>query len=467
MKKTEGKFGTGSVLSLDAIGKQDTYLIDKDNSLFISNHATVQHSKFAITERTTRVDSPGNADSHPNWPFGQEIVITLKPRNMSDLLSNMFLKCELPVLKDKDSYDAGYTDQLGRTLIDTASFRVDTIEIEKLHNDWGIIRDELFLNEEQKDANKFLINAGQDYGNLPGSRVLVDGEWEGSAVGSVALYIPLNFFFTRKHARLTHKADAYFKPYFPLCAITKNEIKLTIVFNPVSYFARTRRDVSLSKFEIVTEEITVTDAERYFLQTQATEITVETVRRNPVLEIFPSSSNAKMFLVSDIPIKSIFWFFRDVRYDRKDAFRLFEADVYLQRYNFSASSTENTDVHAQKFYPIMSDATLVINGKQEEGFMENLGNKTSIHTSNYFKHELPRKYKMSSPNRNIYTYSFALDPLNPEPTGAMDFSKLPASRSFIEVSLMANLDATRSYNMHVYYTGYKTLKFADGHMSIS
>jgi hypothetical protein len=269
-------------------------------------------------------------------------------------------------------------------------------------------------------------------------------------------------------ARSTHKKDAYFKPYFPLCAITNNEIKLTINFNPVTYFARTNKDISLvNGFEIVTEEIVVTDAERHYFQSQRTSITVETVRRNPILEVSPKQTNAKMFIVSDIPIKTMFWFFRDIRYDRKDVYRVFECKSHLQRYNFSASPTEDYAVTNQKLYPIMSDARLVVNGKLEEGFMENTGNATSVFTSNYFKHELPRKYEMSSPNRNIYTYSFALDPLNPEPAGAMNFSKLPASRCFLEISIMSNLvDKNRLYNMHMYYTGYRTLVFENGRINV-
>ena len=51
------------------------------------------------------------------------------------------------------------------------------------------------------------------------------------------------------------------------------------------------------------------------------------------------------------------------------------------------------------------------------------------------------------------------------PKPAMDFSKLVADKTFIDVSILrsANND---NYIMHMYYTGLVTLEFSDGFMKI-
>lgn len=458
---------TGSILSLDAIGKQDTFLSDKNNEDSVFNYKNEQHSNFAIIERSTQVDNPG---VNPTWPFGVDVMVKLKPKEMGDLLANMYIKCELPVLPDKDSLRGTYTDQLGRAILESISFRVDTIEIEKIYGDWGVIRDELFLTEEEKDANKFMINAGQDYGLLPSARTRVRGDFEGSAVGPVSLYIPLNFFFSRRHAtndrNNTLMLDKYYKSYFPLCAIRNQEIQLEFKFNPIKYFAKTNQNINLSKFEIITEEIILSPQERYHFQSQRQEVIADVISRNPITEVQPNSKNVKMFLVPKIPVKAIFWFFRDKLYDQKNEYRIIRSQVYLQRFNFSAGSSADTNVTNQQYNPVMSDAKLHINGNQMFGFMQQGEDRTNIHTHNFFKFNRSMDYGLSTPNRNIYSYSFALKPNDSSPTGAIDFSTMDASRTFLDVSLMENLDPTRSFNMHLYYIGYQKLIFENGFMTL-
>jgi hypothetical protein len=40
---------------------------------------------------------------------------------------------------------------------------VDDIEVEKIHDDWGIIYDELYLEMSEKVANRFLVNRNLGY----------------------------------------------------------------------------------------------------------------------------------------------------------------------------------------------------------------------------------------------------------------------------------------------------------------
>jgi hypothetical protein len=166
-----GKAGTGSVLSLDAIGRQEGFLLGKD-SFF--KFEPKKHSNFTLYQSSIRVSKPSpvsgvNSETALNWPFGQTIVIDdqIKPQSMGDLLKNIYLKCQLPLLQDATQYATKYCDQVGRAIIKTISFTVDGIEIEKIYDDWNIIRDQLYTTDEEKKALQSLVNGGNPEGISP------------------------------------------------------------------------------------------------------------------------------------------------------------------------------------------------------------------------------------------------------------------------------------------------------------
>jgi hypothetical protein len=178
-----GRAGTGSVLSLDAIGAQETFLIGQDSQF---NYKQKRHTNFSAYQSSVRIFSDGSA----NWPFGRTITVDnqIKPQQMGDLLKNIYLKCRMPALADFDYYQSSYIDQIGRAILRTVSFTVDGIEIEKIYDDWNVIRDQLYLNIDQKDSIQNLINGGQPEGTL-------------NSHGPIDLYIPLNFFFANKFGK--------------------------------------------------------------------------------------------------------------------------------------------------------------------------------------------------------------------------------------------------------------------------
>ena len=88
--------GEASNISLQAIGKQDTYLLsDKDEELpFLPKDK--MHSEFIKYHRIRNVTNPNKTTG---WPFGSKIKVEFKPQNMGDLLSNMWLSVKLPKLE--------------------------------------------------------------------------------------------------------------------------------------------------------------------------------------------------------------------------------------------------------------------------------------------------------------------------------------------------------------------------------
>ena len=409
--------GSAAVMSLNAVGRQDSYFDGKD-SFFDSAH--YRHSNFTVFQRSTQIKKPATTTSD-TWPFGETIRTTFTPQNMGDLLCNMYLKCTLPhIVGDSAEYAA----DIGKALINTIEFRVDEYELETLYTDWSVIYNELYMTEEEKDGLAYLDNNGQPSGTLPGN-----------PANGIKLLIPLHFFFGRKHS--TQDADnkllsgKFFKPYFPLCAIHKQKIFINITFNNTTFFTNYPGSVELSQFEIVTEEVTLTPLERSFLINNKQTITTELMRRQSPLDIDSFFVQAKNNLIPNIPVKTLHWFFRRDEFEN-------DATEIANRFNFGnfySGPITTSNIYVQAENPIMSDAELFINGTQNLGFME-ADTRNSTSSANYFKYQVPFKTGLSAPLRNIYTYSFSLKPKDPLPSGALDFSQLNSDKTFLLASLL-------------------------------
>jgi hypothetical protein len=100
--------GEAAKISLKAIGKQDSYLLsDNPDESFFNYTIDKRHSNFRKYHRNRSIIKPG--DATPNWPFNKTIKVEFNPRNMGDLLSNMYLSITIPGISD-----GNYADQLGR-----------------------------------------------------------------------------------------------------------------------------------------------------------------------------------------------------------------------------------------------------------------------------------------------------------------------------------------------------------------
>ena len=141
-----------AIISLNAIGAQETHILTSDasDSVFVKDRE--RHSEFRKYHRSKNVKSPGNPAT---WPFGERsIKVQYDPRSMGDMLANMWVSLTLPALGNGENY----ADQVGRHIFKSVTMRVDETEVEVFHGDWGVIFDELYLETSEKVANRFLVN---------------------------------------------------------------------------------------------------------------------------------------------------------------------------------------------------------------------------------------------------------------------------------------------------------------------
>lgn len=421
----------GAKLSLYAKGPQDEFLTTEKIQHSFFNNEFMNHSNFTKFHTHRRVYKPSNKST---WPFGDMIKVELDPRGMGDMLANMYIRIVLPPLNIDQSPVSFYADQIGRHLIETIKMKVDEVELEEYHADWGIIYDELFLEHSEKRTKRFYLNRtlAEYSSSVPSNNLLI------SFSDKQEVVIPIPFFFSRKY-------DNYERPYFPLCSIYKQKILFEIKFRPQSFFTNNLSDLTIDSFDIITEEITLTNEERIFLTKPRTLIT-DIVMKHPSItnDLYFNTINQQ--LVPKIPVKLLMWFLRRESFEDENTH---DSNVFANRYNFSANIYQSP---ANSFYePVMKNAKIFLNGQA----LPNINN--TDHT--YFKYIVPLSNSINRPEKNIYTYSFAFNPLKVESTGSLDFSMIKKNRTTLNVEIN---DSSNIYSLNIYYKGFKTFNFQDG-----
>jgi hypothetical protein len=442
--------GEAAKISLKAIGKQDTYLLsgDPDESFFNYTNDK-RHSDFRKYHRSKNVINPG---TQTTWPFGETIKVQFNPTNMGDLLSNMYLSIKMPGISD-----GNYADQLGRHIMKSITMYVDDIEVEKIHDDWGIIYDELYLEISEKVANRFLVNRNLGYDDATNSDSVAQYDSD--------LVIPIHFFFSRKYSSDEYTSNNPNRPYFPICAIYRQKIEFEIEFHEQTFFTDTTDTLTLPSFNIVTEEITVSPEERKYLANQRQVLITDLVRKHPSIVSDLNKDEIRNNLVPNIPVKCIHWFLRNTKFENEnDAIGdpvPSDEEEYLCQNRFNFSSNVSFDEIQTFFDPIMANASFYINGTK-------LPNVTNT-DHNYYKYLVPFHNRLARPYRNIYTYSFSMNPINVEPSGNLDFSQIQSQKTNIELKLDTNkVDvSSNTFSLNMYYTGYQTFIFDRGFMSVT
>ena len=97
--------------------------MENDNYKSLFKYDVKRHSNFRKFHKSTNVINQGMLKS--SWPFNQTIKVTLNPRNMGDLLSNMYISMELPAITIWWRNDYYYADQVGRHVIESITMRID------------------------------------------------------------------------------------------------------------------------------------------------------------------------------------------------------------------------------------------------------------------------------------------------------------------------------------------------------
>lgn len=387
--------------TLYAVGPQDTLLTDDSKTLF--RNTPKQYTDFSID--TTE------------YPFGkapylgttQTFSVPVKSIK-GDLLSDVFLKFTLPTGQT-------YVENVGRSITQVVKLSLDSVEVESFDDDWFILRDQLFLDDDEKKSIDKLVNVqGGD------------------------MYVPIEFFFSRRYSR--YRKDKVIKPFLPLCSAYKHTLYLTFQFQS-SEFLCGLSGIDISNVSVVFETITLTDSERLDFIQSPKQITVQRVYKEPVTSM--TNSTVHMNLTASYKVSMMTWFLRYQLYENNPFF-------YNKRYDYGYITTDRfvfKDVDPFEYI------TLYVNGKEATDKFSGV---------NFFTWLQPLMSKLSSPTKKIYMYSFGLSPNEYNNSGTFDFQTTDSNSTFINMKIKPDFvnDLTSRYYIHVYHYGYSNLLFSNG-----
>lgn len=345
-----------------------------------------------------------------------------------------------------------YANNIGRAIIKSASLSVNGQLLQKLDDLWYVINDQLSKTDDEKVNLQYLINGGQEY--LPTAP---------NASDPLDLYIPLDFFFcrTRKTSsteitpRRVYDEYRSFRPYMPVCALTDQEITVEIEFYPKTYFTNSTLPVDLSYLNtyIITEEAIVSDVERLYLKNNPIEFQFETLSKLPTQNMSLTRPNIEQKyegLVADFPVKMINWLFRSNQFEDIN-----NSSQFLNRYNFSTAVSSNENYRL--FFEIMNKASFYYEGVP---IVDKLG------STDFYRYLQSLQTGLSSVNKNIYSYNFALTPTKTTPSGSLNFSNTNSNKTFLtfrlttreQASAIEKVDPNLGVTIHAYAYGYNVLK---------
>lgn len=418
----------GSVISLHAIGPQDEFLYMNDFTKSQWNLQFKQHSNFVMYHRSIPIGPP-----HPFYQ-GQVVQMELRPTELGHLLSNMYLKLDLPALPG----GGAYSPQGARALIKQVDLIVNETVVETLYDDWYIIRDQVFLDADEQIAMQLATNIT-------------------SAGGPVV--IPLEFFFCRRFSHQNKSRERLRRPYFPLCAMWNQKLYIRFTFQPSTWWCNAASVVDFSNPQLITEEILLENKEKLYYQSTPLKYIVNRVQREAGLTF--TRDNTQLQLTANFPVQTLAWFFRNKDYEDPT-----DSNYSDSRYNFGyttqyiRSGINLTFPSGQtNFVDVINTAKITLN---------NIDILSTFQGSLYYSFKQPMEHGLSIPSKNIYTYSFGLSPKEYNQGGYLNFAKLNSQTTTLSLTFNPSYASqiVRGFNLYMYYYGYTVLQFQGGFASL-
>jgi hypothetical protein len=276
--------------------------------------------------------------------------------------------------------------------------------------------------------------------------------------------IPLEFFFCRRHSHNNKSRERLRKPYFPLCAMWNQRLYVRFTFNPSTWWcSQSGVDIyptgTTQWPRIITEEILLEDAEKLYYQNTPVKYIVNKVQKESPL--FYSSGSPILQLTANFPVQMITWFFRNKNYENVN-----DARYYNLRYNYGYTTQYiSTGINlsfpygTSNYVDVIKTAKIVLN---------NVDISSTFNGSLYYTFKQPMEHGISIPSKNIYTYSFGLNPKEYNQGGYLNFSKLNSQTTTLQLVFLPSYQnqITSGYNLYLFYYGYAFLQFQGGFASL-
>jgi hypothetical protein len=432
--------GTGALLSMAAVGAQEKYLFG-GQSRWLPKFK--QYTQFAMTQRLSLpIKLTGQTY------LGSVTQVDLFPKQMGDLIANMYVQCTLPALPSGYSY----SELVGRALFSKIEFLVDGLPYETITDDWYVIRDQLFLDADERSAMYKAISGGYAEGtNVPGT-------------APINLIIPLEFFFCRRHTHSDEIKERLEKPFFPMCAVTRSTISIRFTFNTAAWITNASSDVDgrlidISAPRLLVEEIVLSPEERIYYQNTKLQFKVPRVWSEAVQPY--QNGLTRLNLTANYPVTMMVWFVRNQQYETQlnNYYDSRYAYGYTTKYIQAATPVTFSNGANVRYIDTIEYATLYLNN---QNVLSNFPGGL------YYSYKQPLDHGLTVPTKNLYVYCFGKSPAEYTQEGALDFKTLNSQTTHLDIKFLDTYtpQIASQYLLHLYYYGYVTLEVSGGYATL-
>jgi hypothetical protein len=381
-----------------------------------------------------------------------------------DLISDMYLEITLPAIRQAQSTDGtnstyvSWTNGIGNALLKSISIDIGGQEIDKHYGEWLDIWSELNLTDTKKKNYKNMVGNNYPSGDF-NPKLACD-----NAKGETTLYVPLRFWFNNNPGLA-----------LPLIALQYHDVRINIELEDISYLIRNDNGnittplnsddelLDIKDCHLVVNYIYLdTDERRRFAQV-AHEYLIEQVQFLGLESIGANETNHPINLNFNHPVKVLHWVIQD--------------STFLQNQSVVAvNDNKQFDSGNQKLrYQSLSKINNKFDSFKTGKIQINGHDRMVEKNSDYFRLVQNYKHMNGNSNKYIYTYSFALNPSEHQPSGTCNFSRIDIAKLYLtfdktSTSQNTKTDGVTSYtgqiqnNLHakVFAVNYNVLRIMSG-----
>lgn len=397
---------TGGLIQLAFKGPQDLYLTGNPQMTYFKS-IYKKHSNFSKDTQLLQFENDIKLGTSHNC------VIT----RYGDLLSNVYLYIELPEITSSTNTEAwkGYINGVGYSIIKSVSLEIGGTIIDKLDYNWLDIYNELYDQKSDNLVGKFNTDITLQENHQ-----------------AQKLYIPLKFWFC-KNPGLS----------IPLIALQYNEIKINVEFRNWNEIIKSNiNNFTISnpiiKSHIIADFIHLDEAEKKYFSSNNHEYLIEQLQILSEFDINNNTSNIKIPLDFNHPIKEIIWVVTDnINHSQN-----------TKTGNNWLSYTSISSLYADTF----SSAKITINSLD----------RTNNMSAEYYRDVIPYESYNYIPRKYIYCYSFSLYPAQFQPSGSCNYSKINKSHLNMNFNPVNTIGGTTNGRVKVYGINYNVLSIKKG-----
>lgn len=446
---------SGSLCQLASTGRQS-------ETVTASNEFTP--FKVHVRRMTAFAQEPKEITFNGQIAYGKTAVASIS-RN-ADLLGKMHLVIETKACTSMIPSDDGSggdttsttrqaqfraVQDVARAMIESVTLEAGSVVYETIIPEWDHMWETLVENQERLHQE---LTGRSNVGTAE------DGSLIETAYKNNRFYVPLNFFFTRSYGHALpivalHLTDVQIKVKLR----RKEEILVplkvsgtTLIDDTASTVKPSATDMAIDNMYIVGEYIFLSDAERRRYARAQHVYLIEQVQQ-AVFTVPTSSKSYSASLSFNHPTKAFYWFGQKATHKNKG--ELFSWDGCEEQVTVGSdnkvppAASDGFASHGDLF----DTASITLNSNVR---VKEMGPK-------YYRILQPRMHHTRVPEKQIYMYSFALEPESMQPSGHLNCSRIEKSH----LHLKFGKATTEPIDLNVFAQNYNVVRIASGISSLA